>query len=460
MNVAQRVFLPSIICVAALSFATGRLVTNADRDPVAEQPVTALPDEATPDVGAAVSVPEQVPNILGLPFVETYRILKFATPETVRSYYRQLDQLPRGPRRNAPLNAFFKTLIQANPSIAKDLILELKKNDRWLPLSAIQESAPPHGMETVAEVLLSFDRGEISGCSYDRLRDSLDEWGKNDPMALKQFLESHRHQDVEQYFGTLVRNWAACDPEAAQQWMAEEIRKHPVPPLVPQDDGSFLVEDSDWRSTVEQMAVEWVQGFLANDPDAAVSYILEQSDNKEVQSAMFWLAGDLFTMSPERARNFILQLSEEQQSVSLRSVANKVDLLVRSDANDNTTSPRYVAEWIMQFPPKAWKEGIGMVLRSWEFTNPRELFAWMSDLPSQTRETVVQEFPSRVSADDAQKDFDSIMQADDLVLRGQLLEKLMHGAKDARAAMLEVLERAPLSPAQRSHLASLIPVQD
>lgn len=456
MSPARSVFLPAIICVAGLSFATGRLVTNA-RAPGGGPPAKTLTDESTPDVVAAISVPAQVPDLIALPFVETYRILRSATPETVRSYYKQLEQLPLGPKRNAPLIAFFKTLVQANPSMTKDLILELKKDDRWLPMGAIRDAAPPRGMETVAEVLLSFDRIEISGCSFDVLRDSLDEWGKNDPLALKKFLETHRDQDVERYFDKLVLNWAAYDPEAAQQWIAEEIQKHPPSPQ-PAEGESESGEDSSWRGTVEEMSAAWVEGFLANDPDAAVNYVLEHPENAAVKSALFRFSGNLFTMSPDRARDFVLRLSEKQQSESLYGIGNKADPLVRSDANDNTTSPRYVADWMLQFPPKSWQEGIGYVMARWETANPQELFAWMADLPPQTREAVVREVPSYVSAEDAQKDFDTIMQAGDPVLREQLLEKLMSNAKGARAAMLGVLEKAQLPAAQRSYLASLIPI--
>lgn len=456
MNPGKSVFLPAIICVAGLSFAAGRLVTNAGT-PAGTQPARALPDESVPHVVTTVSVPAQVPDIMALPFVETYRILKSATPETIRSYYKQLAQLPLGPRRNAPLSAFFKTLIQANPSLTKDLILELKKDDRWLPMGAIRDAAPPRGMETVAEVLLSFDRIEISGCSFDVLRDNLDEWGKSDPLALKKFLETHRDKDVERYFDKLVLNWAAYDPEAARQWMAEEIQKHPPSPQ-PGEGESESTDDSSWRSTVAEMSTAWVEGLLANDPDAAISYVLEHADNEAVKGALFRFSGNLFTMSPDRARDFVVHLSEEQQSESLFGISNKADPLVRSDANDNTTSPRHVAEWMLQFPPPAWKQGIGYLLGSWENANPQELFAWITDLPPQTREAVVGQFPSYVSKEEVQKDFDTIMLAGDLVLREQLLEKLMKNAQDARVAMLAVLEKAPLSPAQRLHLANLIPL--
>jgi hypothetical protein len=458
MTIRSRVFLAAISCVAALSFAAGRLVTNPTADRIIERSASDSAPRAL-NLLAPVSAPAEVPNIIGLPFVESYRILKSATPDTVRSYYGQLDQLPIGPRRNAPLTAFFKILVQANPSLAKDLILELKKDDRWLPMWAIRDAATPRGMETVAEVLLSFDRIEISGCSYDILRDHLDEWGKNDPLALKKFLETNRSRDVERYFEKLILNWAMSDPESAQKWMAEEVRKRPVLPNIPQEDGSEIVQDSNWKYAVEGMAAAWVQGFLHHDPDVAVSYVLEHLDNEAVKRALFQFSAELFTMSPDRARDFILRLPESEQSDGLSGVGNQANMLVRNDGND-ITSPRYVAEWMLQFPPEESHIGMQSVLRTWQQANPEELFAWMADLPPQNREAVVRQFPAYVSTDNTQEDFDTIMLAGDPVLREQLLEKLMRNAKDARDVMLGVLEKAQLSPLQRSHLAALIPLPD
>ena len=157
------------------------------------------------------------------------------------------------------------------------------------------------------------------------------------------------------------------------------------------------------------------------------------------------------------ARDFALRLSEEQQSKVLDGVSYKADPLARSEAND-PTAPRLIADWMLKFPQKTWQGGIRNVLRTWEAANPQELFAWMIDLPPQTRAEMVRQFPVYVSAEDAQKDFDSFMQAGGPVLRAQLLEKLMREAKDARTAMLEVLGKPQLSAAQKAHLASLIPI--
>jgi hypothetical protein len=321
---------------------------------------------------------------------------------------------------------------------------------------AIREAATPRGMETVADVLLSFDRMEISGCSYDLLRESLDEWGKNDPLALKQFLETHRDQDVERYFDKLVLNWAAYDPEAARDWMAKEIEKRPLLPTRPTEDGGEEIFDSDWRSTVESMPVAWIQGFLAHDPELATQYVIENADNPAVEQALYWLAGDLYLNSPERARDLIIRLSEKQQSQSLRSVGDKANVLVKSDASDNATSPRSVAEWMLRFPPQSYREGIGSVLRSWEMSDPQELFAWMADLPLPTRDQMVRQFPS-VSSEHTQEDFDTVMQVADPVLRTQLLEHLASDATYAERQLRRVLEKSKLLAEEKAHLVSLIP---
>jgi hypothetical protein len=458
VNPSRGLFVSAILCVAGLSFAAGRVITTLGQTQAPRSQASApLVDKASTSAPSPPApLPEQVPDIAGLPFVETYRILKSASPKTVRSYCDQLEQLPLGPSRTAALSAFFKTLIQANPALTKDLILGLKKDDRWVPMFAIREAATPRGMETVADVLLSFDRGEISGCSYDLLRETLDEWGKNDPLALKQFLETHRDKDVERYFDKLVFNWAAYDPEAAREWMAKEIEKRPLLPTRPTKDGGEEIFDSDWRSTVESMPVAWIQGFLAHDPDRATQYVVENADNPAVEQGLYWLAGDLYAISPERARDLIIGLPEKQQSQSLRSVGDKANVLVKSDASDNATSPRYVAEWMLKFPPQTYREGIGSVLRSWEMSDPQELFVWMADLPAPTRDQMVRQFPS-VSSENTQEDFDTVMQVPDPVLRTQLLEQLSRAATYAEVQLRRVLEKSGLPAEEKARLISLIP---
>ena len=210
----------------------------------------AAKDSRVNEMPVPISVPDHLPEVAKMPFRETYVILKSASEETLGFYFNELQQKQPKPVRYAAMVSFFKTLIHVNPRLTSEMILQLKKDDRWPAMYAIRNASPPRGMQAVAEVLLGFDRMEISSCSWDMLRETMEEWGKNDPLALKNFLESHRSQDVDRYFPQLIRQWAAYDPEAAHQWMREEVAKHPAPPP-----GDENLGDG-WTSTVGGMEVD------------------------------------------------------------------------------------------------------------------------------------------------------------------------------------------------------------
>jgi hypothetical protein len=453
MNYRPALFPGTIILMAALSFAAGRLLPKSSEvsAPITEK---SLPDDGAIEAKAQISVPAHLPDVVAMPFPETYAVLKSASIEQLRAYFNELEQKQPKPTRHAALVAFFKTLIHVNPALTRELIVGLKKDDRWPAMFAIRDAAPPSGMQAVAEVLLSFNRMEISSCSWDMLRENLDEWGKNDPLALKQFLESHRDQNVERCFDKLVRNWAAYDPEAAQRWMTEEVQRHPPPPEGDENWGDG------WTAEMSEMAVAWVEGFLENDPDAAVKYVLEHATEPSVSDAINPFAGDLFIMSPDRARDFVKSLPEKQRSESLAGIASKADRFVESEAGDGTTSPRFVAEWMQRSFPDSWEEHIEYVLREWKYGNAQELLAWMAALPAGARGAVVRRFPTYVSDEKPNEDFDLIMQIHDTVVRDALLESLAREATSNGKALLGVLDKSDLPASQKVHLVSLVPADN
>ncbi len=444
-------FVTAISLIAVLSFAAGRLVPKRSEASILPSTAEAATDSRANEMPAPISVPDHLPEVVKMPFSEAYVILKSASEETVRSYFNELQQKQPKPVRYAAMVSFFKTLIHVNPRLTSAMILQLKKDDRWPALSAIRDASPPGGMHAVAEVLLSFNRSEISSCSWDMLAETLDEWGENDPSALKEFLESHRDRDVDRYFPKLVRNWAAYDPEAAQQWMSEMVEKHP--PLQPRDDG--LTDE--WTYTVESMTTAWLEGFLENDPDTAVNYVLEHATQPGVNAAIDSFAGDLFVMSPDRARDFLNRLSEKQRSAALGGISIKADRFVRSDERDNAISPRFIAEWMMRSFPDSWEQPINYVLVEWKYSNAQELFAWMADLPANSRPAVFRQFSTYVSDDKPSEDFDLIMQARDPAVRDGLLETLARNATYHGKALLGVFANSNLPASQKIYLASLIP---
>jgi hypothetical protein len=443
--------LAAVALVGAVSFAAGRLMPKRQELPAPPRMPAPAIDHRLNEEDRPATVPPNLPDVVAMPFREAYAIIKSAPEEKLRSYFGELQQKRPKPTRYAAMSSFFKTLIHVNPRLTSEMILQLKKDDRWPAMFAIREASPPGGMQAVAEVLLGFDRAEISSCSWDLLRETLEEWARNDPLAVKEFLETHRDRDVDRYFPQLVRQWAAYDPEAAHRWMVEEAAKHPPPA---EGDETF---GNGWSDTAGLMGTDWILGFLENDPDTAVSYVLDHATEPAVKESIEDFAGNLFKMSPERARDFLNRLPEEQLVAGLLGINRKADRFVRSEEKDNRASPRFVAEWMMRSFPDTWQRSFDNVLLEWKYGNAEELFAWMTDLPADTRDAVIRKFPTFVSNDKPGEDFDLIMHVRDSVVRDGLLESLARNATSSGKSLLAVLESSDLPPSRKAHLASLVP---
>jgi hypothetical protein len=438
--------------VAALSFAVGRIAAKPSSSSVASRH-DSLADHGENDSPPPLSIPPQLPNIVTMPFRDSYTLFKTAPEETLRSYFAELREKRPKPTRQAGLVSFFKTLIHVNPSLTFELISQLKKDDRWVAMFAIRDVSPPRGMRAVVDVLLGFDREAITGHSWDLLAETVDEWARNDPIAVKDFLDTHRDRKMDSCFPKLIRNWAAYDPEAAQRWMTETVQNHRPP--APDDES---IGDG-WRATIGAMQVAWLEGFLQNDPDAAVDYIVEHVADPGVRDpeAIGAVAGDLFEMSPDRTRDFLNRLPEEEKLAALYGVAAKSNPFVLNSDPDNTTSPRFIAEWMFRFFPDRWPDSFRGLLGDWSYANAQELFSWMANLPPTTREAVISKYPTYVSDKKPSEDFDLIMQAPDPAVRDGLLETLARNAASNGKLLLGVLEKSALPPSQKAYLASLIP---
>ena len=69
-------------------------------------------------------------------------ILKSAPEGTLRSYFNDLQQKRPKPVRYAAMVSFFKTLIHVNSRLTSEMILQLKKDDRWPAMYAIRDASP------------------------------------------------------------------------------------------------------------------------------------------------------------------------------------------------------------------------------------------------------------------------------------------------------------------------------
>ena len=443
-----------MLSVAALAFAGGRLSKNstAPRNPTSR----VVPSSPTHDSKVPLDLPADVRNLAGMSFPEMFEALKMASPESLKTWAKELEEIKPSPTKCAAVTAFFKTLIQVNPPAAKKMILELQEDSRWAAMIAIKDAAPPRAMKEVVEVLLTYDLGEISSCSYNFLASAFDEWSRNDPVAVRQFLEEHPGQEMESYFGNLVRNWAAYDPESARSWMMQQFEARP--PLLKWEEGeSRTMEEGKWGYASEGMIRGWMEGFLENDREAALNYLLAHDDD-QMAKALPLAVSALFLDSPEEARAFVLRLPEKRWALALDAIM--ADRAARENGDDRNRSPEFVANWMLQFPSDVWSENISMVLLEWRFKSAPKLFSWMSDLPADTQQIVLERFNFLLSPDSAEADFNIVMEVSNRALRHQLLERLMHQAKASRAVVLASLEKAQLPEVEKARLAALIPAAE
>jgi hypothetical protein len=442
-----------MLSVAALAFAGGRLSKNA-RELPRKTDARLLQSYPAEESNLPSELPADVRNLAGMSFSETFEALKATSPETLEAWAKNLEEIKPNPTRCAAITTFFRTLIQVNPPAAKKMILKLKENDRWNAMMAIKDAAPPRAMKEVVEILLTYDRGEISGCSFNFLGSAFDEWSRNDPVAVKQFLEERRPEEMVSYFGDLVRNWSAYDPESARRWMMQQFEVRP--PLLEWKEGeSRNMEDSSWGYASEGMVRGWAEGFFESDRAAALNYLLAHDDEITAKAIPDVVAA-VFAESPEEASAFILRLPAKRQAEALGGVAFRADSLGQKDGDGVVRSPEFVANWMLQFPSEVWSEKIEYALRQWSFQNTPEVLAWIGNLPADTQSTVVAhyDFPTSGSAE---KDFNLVMDVPNLALRQQLLERLMQHSKDERGAILASLEKTQLPEVEKARLAALIP---
>jgi hypothetical protein len=446
-----------IASVAALAFAGGRMSATgqvpATANDVARGESPPL-EEPEPSTGA--TAPPELRDVAYASFDRIYQTLKSASPEMLAVWVKDLEQISPSPRRLAALCSFFKTLMEINPIAARDLFLQLKKENRWVVMREMKDAVPPRAMRQFAEVLLGFKRDEISGCSYDLLREAIGEWSKTDPIATKQFLEEHREAEVARYFPALVRNWAAYDPEAARAWVAGQIESRRALPKVTHPEGEMSSDEWEWQDLRGTMTTSWIEGFLENDREAAVNYLLTTKD-ADLSDATRSAAGALFIESPDEARAFILHLPAERQAEAIVGVTLQADRFVYGDADDEIRSPEFVTNWMLQFPEELWGERIWQVLREWQYKNAENMWGWIAELPAASQQTVVAEYKPYISGDDADKELESVMNISAPALRDQLLGQVMRQAREVRAEILAALDRTQLPLEQRLYLASLIP---
>src|SRR4051794_388536 len=207
----KSLWLGILVCIAgaAVGFEAGR--NTAPRAPIPTQPASVAKVPTTTDAHEPAGPPAKLDDIdvITAPFEQVLHAIASAKPEDLTDCAKRIEAIRQKPARWAAMAIFYKTLIQVNPAMAETLILTLPKEDRMVTIMEIKNAASPQAKPHVVQMLMASEPGEFSGCSYDYLRDALQDWGENDPAAVRQFFEAHPDRDLEQYYPSLIGDWAA-----------------------------------------------------------------------------------------------------------------------------------------------------------------------------------------------------------------------------------------------------------
>ncbi len=364
MNARSVAFVFLLCTVAAIAFAIGR-VSEAPRMASSSSGFD-VPENPQPTSAPAPSKEINVVDIARLPFPDAFAALKTAPPEVLSAWVEKIQAIKPSSTRWSAISSFFKTLIQIDPETATKLIGHLSEDNRWTALMAVKTAAPPRAMGQIVDLLQTFPILDISGCSFDYLRDAFAEWSAFDPVAAGRYFDQHsKDKNLSGYVATVVEKWAAYDPESAQKWAERQLHRNP----------DETASASEWPYPQAVMTEAWVEGYLRHDRPGALDYIVKFQDRPGVKQAIPNVAGALFRDSPNEAMAFLQRLPEEGQAEALRGISWVADRKVYSDADAWKRSPEFVANWMLQFPTAAWSDPLGQVITEWRYGDTQGLFA-------------------------------------------------------------------------------------
>lgn len=267
-----------------------------------------------------------------------------------------------------------------------------------------------------------------------------------DPVAAKQFVDGLPEKDQPRYCPTLVRNWAAYDPDAAREWGQQIVAR-------------VTTEGDEWFSTGQnaygEIMAAWVRGYLEHDRTEALNEVLHDDGVRNDNQALAAVIETIFVDSPDDTRQFIEHLSDKEKENAFGGLNEVVTHFSFGDAGDRIRSPEFVGNWLIQFPDEPWGNAMNGVLREWRYKDINEMFSWMEQLPPAIQHTVASQYDPYLNSGEVGKEFAMIIGIPNVALRDQLLEQVVHGY-GPRDQVLAALEQAPLPAEQKDRLTEFV----
>lgn len=430
MNGSLKTVLVGGLLLSALAFFFGRAVeqqTLARKAGSLNQP-TGLP---TPTITPEAPTYRELAaaDIIGLPFAEFYEALRSAPGEAREKWRVDLERMPTGPRRNAAVAGFYKLVVQFDPvTAAKDVCKIDNKDLRNLALQSIAGAAPGFALKDIATVLLN---NPADAPDYLNLYEVMSQWITLDPAAVAKFCDEHSDAVDLGNNGALVKAWAAIDPEATSQWM--KVNKF-GPGLL----GDFLM------------------GLYEHDPAAATDYAIMHAEDLVPLAGLGSLLSALYSDSKEDAKKFIERLpNDELRHNAFRGFEFAVEFGTAEETGEPDRTPRAIADWMVQFPPKYWRGHLAEVFDHWNDGAQPELFAWIEQQPPALRSAVAAEYKMPVGGKVVDV-VSTLLQYGNLELRDQLFVALFQNSASHIDQMKEAIVGSTLPVTQKDFVLQFV----
>ena len=381
-------------------------------------------------------------NIATVPFEESFYLLRSAPVEMRSRWTKQLEEMPKGPQRNAALSSFYKTFVQLDPHAAAASMAGLQDKDaKSIAVAAMIGATPQSAMKEMAEMLVKLP-DDIPG-GQNLLGEIIFNWSAVDPIAAAQFIEEHRDvssncaDSVSLSISILLSNWVQVDPEAAKAWLERQ-------------DESDQTEDE-----INSLLTGWAE----HDRTKALAFAEAHAGEKKFGRAVTNLTWGLFLSSPDEARTFLFRLPSEARNDAIDEIATLTNGNILGGSESWRRPPEDIARWILTLPQDSWKGAIGTVLENWNKENAAELSAWLNQLPPDTRDPVVADYCSsennRVHPDKA---VSLALTIADPALRSQTLDNYMcRWLPSSPEQAVVVIKESVLSDAQKQYLIKRLP---
>lgn len=389
-------------------------------------------------------IPIVISDISCLSFAELHDALRSAPREQRAEWTSQIESMKAGPKRNAALSSFFKTLVQFDVRQAIALIDQMHDRVcRQLASDAMFRAAPTPAMPELAEFYLrtSYRETGISG----NFPEAIEEWSLVDPVAVSQFFDRHPDNvSIQANAYTLLRQWARIDPEQALNWFKGQK------PFPETEDGQRYLSDA-----IHGL----VYGWFDKDRPAAIDYAVANASEESFRDTIRNLSVTVFLTSQAEANAFIERLPNEQQQaacVNQITMWTTTRIYLGRRENDEDRRPADVmARWMVTLPEGAWAGNIAAVAGSWEESDSAAFAGWMNQLPARKQDVVNAGFCAAGDRNHPEQVLQKAATISDRQIREDALADFARGYGETPEEVAAALGKTKLSRAQQAQLVQL-----